>query len=123
MISYECHICNFKTFSLSDMKRHFERTNICKIKPNIYFENTIDQNIILSLLPNDERLKELSIKVKSKDYKGIYKNRRKLLMNRLSGKEDDKKCCSYCNKKFNKIQELREHILIDCFYNEIINRC
>jgi len=27
------------------------------------------------------------------------------------------------NASFDKIQELREHILIDCFYNEIINRC
>ena len=122
MTSYKCKICNFKTLSLSDMKRHLEKTTICKMKPNMYFENSIDQNIILSLLPDDERLKDLIIKVKSKDYKDLYQSRRRLLMRRLSGQEDDKKCCSYCNKKFSKIQELREHVLIDCFLEEILEK-
>jgi hypothetical protein len=122
MISYKCKICNFTTNLLTDMKRHLERTTICKMKPNIYFKNSIDQNIILSLLPDDERLKDLIIKVKSKDYKNLYQSRRRLLMRRLSGQEDDKKCCSHCNKKFSKIQELREHVLIDCFLEEILEK-
>jgi hypothetical protein len=131
MTYYECKICNYKTNIFKDMKKHFERTNICKMEPNLYYDNSIDQNIILSLLPNDEkskdliddeRLKDLITKVKSKDYKGLYQNRRRLLMKKLSGKEDDKKCCSYCNKKFNKIQELREHVLIDCFLEEILDK-
>ena len=122
MISYKCKICNFTTNLLTDMKRHLEKTTICKMKPNLYFENSIDQNIILSLLPDDERLKDLIIKVKSKDYKDLYQSRRRLLMRRLSGQEDDKKCCSYCNKKFSKIQELREHVLIDCFLEEILEK-
>ena len=122
MTTYICKICNFKTLSLSDMKRHFERTYICKMEPNMYFQNSIDQNIILSLLPDDEKLKDLIIKVKSKDYQNLYQSRRRLLMKKLSGKEDDKKCCSYCNKKFNKIQELREHVLIDCFLQEILEK-
>ena len=41
MIYYECKICNFKTSLLSDMKRHLERTYICKMEPNMYFQNTI----------------------------------------------------------------------------------
>ena len=122
MISYKCKICNFTTNLLTDMKRHLEKTTICKMKPNLYFGNSIDQNIILSLLPDDERLKDLIIKVKSKDYKDLYQSRRRLLMRRLSGHEDDKKCCSYCNKKFSKIQELREHVLIDCFLEEILEK-
>ena len=122
MTTYSCKICNFKTLSLSDMKRHFERTYICKMEPNMYFQNSIDQNIILSLLPDDEKLKDLIIKVKSKDYQNLYQSRRRLLMKKLSGKQDDKKCCSYCNKKFNKIQELREHVLIDCFLQEILEK-
>jgi hypothetical protein len=104
------------------MKRHMERTNICKMEPNMYFQNSIDQNIILSLLPNDERFKDLIIKVKSKDYQNLYQTRRRLLMRRLSGSDDCKKTCSYCNKKFSKIQELREHVLIDCFLEEILEK-
>jgi hypothetical protein len=104
------------------MKRHIERTNICKMEPNMYFQNTTDQNIILSLLPDDEKLKDLIIKVKSKDYQNLYQSRRRLLMNKLSGSQDCKKTCSYCNKKFNKIQELREHVLIDCFLQEILEK-
>jgi hypothetical protein len=104
------------------MKRHLERTTICKMKPNMYFENSIDQNIILSLLPDDERLKDLIIKVKSKDYKDLYQSRRRLLMKRLDGSDDDTKSCFYCNKKFNKIQDLREHVLIDCFLEEILEK-
>jgi len=119
MTEYKCKICNYSSRWFKDMKKHLEKTTICKMKPNMYFENSIDQNIILSLLPDDERLKNLIIKVKSKDYKDLYQSRRRFLMRRLSGQEDDKKCCSYCNKKFSKIQELREHVLIDCFLEEI----
>jgi hypothetical protein len=122
MTTYICKICNFKTLSFSDMKRHFERTYICKMEPNLYYDNSIDQNIILSLLPDDERLKDLIIKVKSKDYQNLYQSRRRLLMKKLCGSEDCKKTCSYCNKKFNKIQELREHVLIDCFLQEILDK-
>ena len=88
----------------------------------MYFQNSIDQNIILSLLPDDEKLKDLIIKVKSKDYQNLYQSRRRLLMNKLCGSQDCKKTCSYCNKKFNKIQELREHVLIDCFLQEILEK-
>ena len=122
MTEYKCKICNYSSRWFKDMKKHLEKTTICKMKPNLYFENSIDQNIILSLLPDDERLKDLIIKVKSKDYKDLYQSRRRLLMRRLSGQEDDKKCCSYCNKKFSKIQELREHVLIDCFLEEILEK-
>jgi len=61
------------------------------MEPNMYFQNSIDQNIILSLLPNDERLKDLIVKVKSKDYKNLYQPRRRLLMKRLCGSDDCKK--------------------------------
>jgi hypothetical protein len=104
------------------MKKHFEKTNICKMEPNMYFQNSIDQNIILSLLPNDERLNEYIDKVKSKDYKNLYQSRRRLLMRKLCGSDDCKKTCSYCNKKFSKIQQLREHVLIDCFLEEILEK-
>ena len=122
MTEYKCKICNYSSRWFKDMKKHLEKTTICKMKPNLYFKNSIDQNIILSLLPDDERLKDLIIKVKSIDYKDLYQSRRRLLMRRLSGQEDDKKCCSYCNKKFSKIQELREHVLIDCFLEEILEK-
>ena len=122
MSSYNCKICNYKTNLFKDMKRHMERTNICKMEPNMYFQNTTDQNIILSLLPDDEKIKDLIIKVKSKDYQNLYQSRRRLLMKKLCGSEDCKKTCSYCNKKFNKIQELREHVLIDCFLEELLEK-
>ena len=122
MTSYNCKICNYKTNLFKDMKRHMERTYICKMEPNLYYDNSIDQNIILSLLPDDERLKDLIIKVKSKDYQNLYQSRRRLLMKKLCGSNDCKKTCSYCNKKFNKIQELREHVLIDCFLQEILDK-
>lgn len=122
MREYKCKICNYSSRWFKDMKKHLEKTTICRMKPNMYFENSIDQNIILSLLPDDERLKDLIIKVKSKDYKDLYQSRRRLLMKRLYGSDNDTKCCSYCNKKFNKIQDLREHVLIDCFLEEILEK-
>ena len=30
--------------------------------------------------------------------------------------------CYYCNKEFDKTLDLRKHILLECFYNEIINK-
>ena len=33
--------------------------------------------------------------------------------------KDKLKCCKYCNKEFPKISDLKKHVLISCFLNEI----
>ena len=119
ILIYKCNFCNFSSGSYSDIKRHFNKKYLCKDINNEYSKYTIDQRIILSLLPDNTQYNYID-KLKD-DYKNIYKNNIKELIDKLSFKDGNKKCCSYCNASFDKMQELREHILIDCFYNETIN--
>ena len=120
ILIYKCNFCNLSSGSFSDIKRHFNKKFLCKDTNDKFCKYTIDQRIILSLLPDNKESNYID-KLK-KDYKNIYKNNKIELIDKLSFKDGNTKCCSYCNASFDKMQELREHILIDCFYNEIINK-
>jgi hypothetical protein len=120
IVIYKCKKCNYSSNLFTDIKRHFNRNVSCKNIDNEYCKYTNDQKIILSLLPDNTENNYID-KLKP-DYKNIYKNNIKELIDKLSFKDGNKKCCSYCNASFDRIQQLREHIIIDCFYNEIINR-
>jgi hypothetical protein len=77
------------------MKKYFENTYISKIKSNKYFQDNINDNIIFSLLSDDVRLKDLIIKVKSKDYQNLYQSRKKVLMKKFCDNECKKRCCYF----------------------------
>ena len=48
----------------------------------------------------------------------VIHSNKKLLLDILK-KNDKEKTCSLCNKKFEKTHELRHHILLECFTNEM----
>jgi hypothetical protein len=121
MTYYKCKNCNYETNKFHDIKKHIIRTDICTPVFNNYCVNIpMDHKIILSLINHDNNGNQNININELKDYEDKYKSNRKKLIMRLSDKTN-KKCCYYCNKNFNKIQELRNHILIECFYYEISN--
>jgi hypothetical protein len=118
-MSYRCLNCNYKTKKFSDIKKHIDvkKTCITNLSPGL--EYNIDQIIVLALLPYDDNNNHNIDKCKIKDLKYIYDNK-KILLNILSDIDKNKiKKCNFCNKTFCKIQELREHILLDCFQKEM----
>ena len=121
MSYYKCKNCDYETNKFHDIKKHIIKTDFCTPVFNKYcVKIPMDHKIILSLINHDNNGKQNININELKDYEDKYISNRKKLIMRLSDKTN-KKNCYYCNKNFNKIQELRNHILIECFYYEISN--
>ena len=112
--NYTCKKCLHKTNNYNDLKRHLTKKNQC-IKNLDTFSYSDDQLIILSLLPNCSE-KDVEHLQKSNI---IYKNKDRLFQEINYIDKNKLKICSYCKEQFNKICDLRKHILITCFYKEL----
>jgi hypothetical protein len=112
MTYYECKNCNYKTSRFSDIKKHLTKKKYCEAVLNIYYDCSVDTKFILSLLPHDEFGKQIINKNELKEYKNIFNDRKNLI-----SKLNIEKCCYKCNKNYDKIQDLRDHILLECFYD------
>ena len=121
MSYYECKNCSYTTKFFKDMKKHINKTTLCTETLNKYYiEYSLDHRIILTLLPHDNNGKQIIEKeelLPDYNYK-ILTNRRKLI-NRICDERDNNKKCYYCNESFEKIIELRKHILVKCFKLEM----
>lgn len=118
---YSCKKCSFKTNNYLDLKRHINKKKIC-IKNLESFTNSDDQLLITSLLPNSEynNIKNQIDYLKKSD--DIYKNKIDLLYDLDFIDKNKIKSCIYCNEKFTKIIHLRKHLLIECFYKNLIKK-
>ena len=101
------------------MKKHLNLKRSCIKELSSNFEYTVDQTIVLSLLSFNDNNEQNIDKDKIKDIKYIYKNKKILLDILTQIDKNKKKTCSYCSKMFNKVQDLREHILLECFTKEM----
>jgi hypothetical protein len=119
---YICKRCNYYTYKYSDLKRHLKKKISC-IKCVESFELSNDQILVLSLLPcvnNSSIVKNNEIEY-LKNSNIIYDNKNILfdLLNNIDLKKI--KICNYCNEKFERLQDLKKHILVKCFYKNINN--
>lgn len=117
-IIYECKRCMFNTNTFYNMKRHVNKKKSCERNIDSY-RNSDDQNLILSLLPieqNNTINKEIEYLKKSDT---IFKNKTKLLNDIELVEKNKLKKCIYCDEKFNKIIDLKKHILVQCFYKDL----
>jgi hypothetical protein len=122
MSYYKCINCNYNSNIFTDIKRHIIAKKSCLKNLDEKLGLTKDQVLIMSLLPYDENNHQKINKDDLKNYKNIYINKR-LLINSLSENDKNKKkICNFCSMSFNKIQELREHIILDCFEKQIIKK-
>ena len=120
MAEYRCKRCNYKTKHFLDIKKHLNKKKLCII--NVSSLNyTNDQILILSLLPYYENKQNINVK-KIENLDNILTKNKDKLFNILKDNDKNKKC-PFCNEIFKKNQDLREHIIIDCFIKEIIKDC
>jgi hypothetical protein len=119
-ITYQCKRCNYITNRYSNIVKHLNIKKQCNRTLESYNYSN-DQLLILSLLPYIEN--NLSIKENEIDYlknsNEITKCKDKLLLFLDNIDKQKIKICDYCSQKFNKIIELKKHILISCFYKKI----
>ena len=120
---YLCKKCMFTTDKFSGMQRHLTKKNLCKKNLESY-NYSDDQLLILSLLPqcddyneNEKIKEELSYLTKSNT---IYKKKDKLFCDINYIDKNKCKKCIYCNEDFEKILDLKKHLLMKCFYNELL---
>jgi hypothetical protein len=113
--NYSCKICNeYSTDRIFELIRHLLRQKQCikTINPQNYSN---DQLIIMSLIP-DTKIDNLKINQIDKNNNVISNNKLELLdIIRHIDKQKIRKC-TLCNNEFSKISELKEHLLLECFY-------
>jgi len=116
-MNYICKNCNYKTNHFIDITRHMNRINICK-KDLQGYNFTEEEIIKLSLIPHINN--KQNIDIKKNQNKNIVN--KKKLFELLSLIEKNKlKVCPLCNEKFNKIIDLRNHLIINCISIDLEN--
>ena len=120
-IKYKCtRCCNFETPLYFDIKKHFIRKYPCKKnKLNMFMSD--DQLLCSSLIPFYDNVHKLDLSEIEhlKNSKIIDKNRHELFDELKKIEINNIKICKYCSKEFPLLSELKKHIIINCFHNEM----
>lgn len=125
-LKYFCKRCEYNTKLSNDMMKHLRiKIKCCRIPKSYDFDYSNDQLLVSTLIPYlDEKthdLKEEEIKYLSKS--NILSDNINEFLNELDDiNKNKKKICKYCNIKFDKIYDLKKHVIITCFYNYMINK-
>ena len=117
MNKYTCYNCkNFSSEYIKDIKRHYNLKKKCKkTETSLLYSN--DQILLLSLFP-DNYINETDI-YKFRESTVLSDNNNEIF-NLLTEKNINRcKTCNFCNKNFNDKLELRKHILLNCFIENI----
>jgi hypothetical protein len=121
MKNYECKICNkYYSNHISDIIKHLSRKNICK-RSILSSEYSNDQLLILSLLNKND---DINIRNISHLYNSniINDNKEDFFYNIKYINNNRLKKCNICNNNFIKISDLRNHIILHCYYNKLNNK-
>jgi len=117
---YICKKCEYTTHNYNDLKKHINIKKKCaKNTESINYSD--DQLLILSLLPYIDNKHIINIdEVKHLHDSVLLNQNKKELFNILDNIDKNKlKKCTFCEKTFNKIIDLRKHVLLNCCYEEI----
>jgi hypothetical protein len=111
-MNYKCKRCMYTTKYFSDIKRHLTKKKTCSRNLNAY--DYLDEELFkLSLIPyyNDKQDIDISI-IKNKNKNILNKCEMIELLSNIDKKKI--KICNFCNKNFDKIQDLKTHIILYC---------
>ena len=119
-VNYICKRCNYTSKRLGDLKKHLNKKIICTKTPKSY-GYTDEELIILSLIPyNNDNQQNNVINISTKDTIIIDKQE---LFDIITNIElNKKKECEYCSKKFNTINNLKNHVLTNCRLKLSLNK-
>ena len=116
---YKCIKCNYESDKFRNMKKHMNIKKNCIKNFNII--DCSDNEVIVCSLISDYKNKNLDMN-KIKNYKFTYKYK-DLLYEKIDNIEKNKlKICNYCNLDCKNMYLLREHIIYECFENQMINQ-
>jgi len=124
-LKYICKRCDYDTKLSNDMFKHLRiKSKCCRIPKSYNSDYSDDQLLVSTLVPyiNEKThdLKEEEIKYLSKS--NILSDNINEFLNELDDiNKNKKKICKYCDIKFDKIYDLKKHVIITCFYNHITN--
>lgn len=117
---YICRKCNYESELLKDIVKHLKKKNKC-LKRIQVLNYSDDQLLVLSLLSDNEKVKDNEIQ-KFIDSNILYNNSNEFLDIIENINKSKTKKCTFCNITFSRIVDLRRHIIIECFYNELHKR-
>ena len=115
---YICYSCNkYETNRFSDIKRHLCRKNTCHIRNEIILMSE-DIIFVMSLMPyyNNMHSIELNNLEHLSESDILNKNKEEIFNEIINIEKNNIRNCKYCNKYFKLINELKKHILVNCFY-------
>ena len=124
LINYSCKKCNnFNTKNLKDLKLHLLKKRICP-KTNDSFLLSDDQILSISLLPDNTIY---SIKIEEIDHlknSSIINKNKEELFTIFKSIERLKKniCCKFCQAEFTVVMDLKKHLILNCFFEELQKR-
>lgn len=140
MTEFNCFRCGYKTKARSSMKNHFNRQKKCELKLE-YIKYNEEQIFKLSFIPykdainivfdkninDNEKIKEkkditnISHEKNNISENKIYKTNKEILDVFKNIHNKSLKKCLFCNKEFNKLKDLKTHILSICPNIEIVD--
>lgn len=123
-IKYKCIRCGvFETKINNEVIKHCNRLNRCIQKCGVILMSE-DQSLVMTLTPYHNNNHTVDFKdLKHLSGSSIMYNNKDELFNELSTIRSNKiKCCRYCNENFDKITDLRTHIITVCFHKMLLNR-
>jgi len=120
MSYYKCRKCGYEKNLFRDMKNHININKSC-IKDFSCMDLSNDEILIMTLMPCVKGMQNFDFE-KIKNYCNTHKNKNILLELLFDIDKTKIKKCLYCNKDFSKIKELKYHIIMECFENEMSNK-
>lgn len=119
MTSYKCKRCDYTSKYYNDIYRHINKKKIC-VK-NLEAYNYSDEELFkLSLIPYFNNLQYIDLNlIKNKNKNIVTKNNFIEILKNID--KQKLKECPLCNEKFNKIIDLKNHIVLICLSLESNN--
>jgi len=129
MTEFNCFRCGYKTKARSSMKNHFNRQKKCELKLE-YIKYNEEQIFKLSFMPYKDAINIVFDKNTSEKpnidtnnifQDKIYKTNKEILDVFKNIHNKSVKKCLFCNKEFQKLKDLKTHILSICPNIEIVD--
>ncbi len=121
---YICMKCNsYDTPIFNEMIKHYLRTRPCKKKTDVILLSD-DQLLVLSLIPYYYNNHCINIEETNHlEGSNLLSNNKNELFKIIENIQKNKlKICQFCNEDFNTIYDLRKHMIVKCFFNELNKR-
>ncbi len=124
-VKYSCKRCDcYNTILIKDLYKHLSKKHKCTRNKKSY-ELSDDQLLVLSLYTDDgndaSTLTKEDIKfLENSDI--MYNNVNELISDLEKAFKNKSRKCLLCNQQFAKMNDLRHHIIMDCFIDKIKNK-